>query len=105
MAMEIDTIPEFLTEQRDKAPEDLTHFFIDFEDFWERKLWHELTNKLVEYFKEPQSAPQRIAIYNTFIKSFADKINQLQLVTLGLGAATQCPSKYIVSLDYHRKGY
>jgi len=48
-----------------------------------------LTDSLVEYFSIPASSPQRITLFNTFIKSFADKINALKLVTLGLRAAEQ----------------
>ena len=90
MAMDIDTIPILLGDQRDQAPDELQHFFIQFEDYWERKLWHELTDSLIEYFNHPESAPQRIPLYETFIKIFAGKINQLKLVTLGLSAASQC---------------
>jgi len=90
MAMDIDTIPNLLGDQRDQAPDELQHFFIQFEDYWERKLWHELTDSLIEYFNHPESAPQRIPLYETFIKTFAGKINQLKLVTLGLSAASQC---------------
>ena len=88
--MENEKISDFLSEQRDQAPDQLQHYFLTFEDYWERKLWHELTDILVTYYAEPQSADQRIAIYNNFIKSFADKINQLKLVTLGLSTASQC---------------
>ncbi|KAI9804151.1 MAG: hypothetical protein M1825_001553 [Sarcosagium campestre] len=87
--MDIDTIPTFLTEQREAAPEDLQHYFFSFEDFWERRLWHELTDILIQYFNHPDSATQRIRLYQTFVSSFAEKINQLKLVTLGLSAASQ----------------
>lgn len=90
MATDTDAIPNFLAEQRESAADDTQHYFLTFEDNWERKLWHELTNTLVDFYKDDQSAPQRLPVYNTFIKSFADKINQLQLVTLGLGTASQC---------------
>jgi len=88
--MDVDTIPNFLGDQRDAAPEDVQHYFLQFEDLWERKLWHELTNDLVLYFQNDQSKKQRLPLYNQFIKTFADKINQLQLVTLGLSTASQC---------------
>jgi 26S proteasome regulatory subunit N9 len=89
MAMDLDAIPNLLGELRDQAPDELQHYFINFEDFWERKLWHELTESLLEYFKHPESASQRIPLYETFIKNFAAKINQLKLVKLGLDAAIQ----------------
>lgn len=81
---------DFLRDQRDAAPDALQHYFVNFEDFWERKLWHELTDLLVEYYAEPESASQRLPIYNTFIKTFADKINQLKLVRIGLSTAKEC---------------
>jgi hypothetical protein len=89
MAMDTDTIPNLLGEARDQAPEELQEYFIAFEDYWERKLWHELTDKLVEFYDLPGSAKLRIPFFETFIKSFANKINQLKLVTLGLNTASQ----------------
>lgn len=94
--MDLDTIPNFLAEQRDAAPPDLQHLFMSFEDFWERRLWHQLTDVLLEFFKSPESGPQRIAVYKSFILSFADKINQLKLVTLGLNTASQCRGESFV---------
>ncbi|POR33942.1 Putative 26S proteasome regulatory subunit rpn9 [Tolypocladium paradoxum] len=88
--MNVDTIPDFLAEQRDQAPEELQSLVLDFENFWERKLWHQLTDALVEFFSHPESAPQRLSFYKVFILKFADKINQLKLVDLALKAATQC---------------
>lgn len=88
-AKDLEMIPDYLAEQRDAAPDDLQPFFLNFEDYWERKLWHELTNTLIEYYSHPQSALQRINLFNTFVRTFADKINQLKLVTLGLSAASQ----------------
>lgn len=86
-------IPDFIAEQRDNAPADVQHIFISFEDFWERKLWHQLTDVLIEFFNSPESKPQRLTIYSNFILSFAEKINQLKLVTLALSAASQCTGK------------
>ncbi|KIW61371.1 hypothetical protein PV05_01501 [Exophiala xenobiotica] len=84
-----EAISNFLAEQRDEAPTELQHIFLTFEDLWERKLWHQLTDTLLEYFSNPESTAQRLPIYNTFIISFADKINQLKLVKLALGASAQ----------------
>jgi len=89
--MDPEAIPNFLSDQRDEAPADLQNYYITFEDYWERKLWHELTETLAEFFNHPESSAQMIPLFNTFISSFAEKINQLKLVDLGLRAATQCP--------------
>ncbi|KAF2399909.1 hypothetical protein EJ06DRAFT_477638 [Trichodelitschia bisporula] len=88
--MDWDTIPDKLEELRGDAPDEVQEYFLQMEDYWERKLWHELTTTLIKYFERPESKPQRLVLYNTFIKSFADKINTLNLVTLGLKAAEQC---------------
>ncbi|KYK55860.1 proteasome regulatory particle subunit [Drechmeria coniospora] len=88
--MNVDAIPDFLAEQRDRTPEELQPLVLDFENFWERKLWHQLTATLVQFFNHPDSAPQRLAFYKVFILKFADKINQLKLVDLALKAATEC---------------
>ncbi|KAL2134617.1 hypothetical protein VTI74DRAFT_11359 [Chaetomium olivicolor] len=88
--MNVDTIPDFLAEQRDAAPEELQGQVLEFETLWERKLWHQLTNELIDFFNHPGSAPQRLQFYKVFILKFADKINQLKLVDLALKAATQC---------------
>lgn len=92
--MNVDTIQDFLAEQRDHAPEDLQPLVLDFENFWERKLWHQLTDALVEFFSNPASAPQRLSFYKVFILKFADKINQLKLVDLALKAASQCKGSF-----------
>lgn len=88
-----EAILNFLTDQRDDAPADLQHIFLAFEELWERKLWHQLTDQLLEYFQNSESTAQRLPIYNTFIISFADKINQLKLVKLALSASAQIKGK------------
>lgn len=85
--MSNDAIPDFLAEQYEKTPEDLQPLVLDFESFWERKLWHQLTNALVDFFDEEGSEDQRLDFYKVFIVKFADKINQLKLVELALKAA------------------
>lgn len=100
--MAVDAIPDFLAEQRDDAAEELQPLILDFETFWERKLWHQLTDALVRFFSNPKSAPQRLAFYKVFILKFAEKINQLKLVDLALKAATQCTGKVQI-LDWCTK--
>jgi len=91
--MNVDTIADFLANQRDEAPDELQGLILEFEDLWERKLWHQLTDKLIEFFNDPQSAKQRLDFYKVFIVKFADKINQLKLVDLALKAADTCRGK------------
>ncbi len=88
--MDRDVIENFLSEQREVAPEDLQQSFLTFEDFWERKLWHQLTGVLVNFFDNPASASQKLPLFRRFILSFSEKINQLKFVYLGLLASVQC---------------
>lgn len=88
--MENQKISDFLAEQLSQAPEQCQPFFLTFEDYWERKLWHQLTDSLIDFFRLPESAAQRLAIFKTFVFSFADRINQLKFVSLGLMAASGC---------------
>ncbi|KAL8713961.1 MAG: hypothetical protein Q9220_002107, partial [cf. Caloplaca sp. 1 TL-2023] len=88
--MDPEVVSNFLSEQRENAPEDLQPSFLTIEDYWDRKLWHQLTEVLVEFFNSDASAPQRLPLFRHFILSFSEKINQLQFISLGLLAATQC---------------
>jgi 26S proteasome regulatory subunit N9 len=87
--VDLEKIANFLGETRDEAPAEVQHVFLTLEDLWERKLWHQLTETILEYYATPESESQRLPMYNTFILSFADKINQLKLVILGLSASQQ----------------
>lgn len=108
--MDPEVVSNFLSEQRENAPEDLLQSFLTIEDFWDRKLWHQLTDVLVEYFNTAASAQQRLPLFRHFILSFAEKINQLKFVSLGLLAATQCSGSlstlmilFALSLPRHRR--
>ena len=91
-------VAEFLNKQREDAPEELQQTFLDIEDNWERKLWHQLTGILDQYFSNPASAHQRLPLFEGFILSFWNKINQLKFVSLALQAATQCSGMHCLIL-------
>ena len=91
--MDPEIVSNFLSEEREAAPEELQASFLQIEDYWDRKLWHQLTDVLVEYFSTPASTSQRLRLFRSFILGFAEKINQLKFVSLGLLAASQCQSQ------------
>lgn len=84
-----EAISNFLADLRDQSHDDYQHIFLTFEDLWERKLWHQLTDSLLQYFEIGISKDQRLPIYNNFIITFADKINPLKLVKLALVASAE----------------
>ncbi|KAI8063183.1 hypothetical protein BC940DRAFT_307765 [Gongronella butleri] len=89
-AMDVDfDVPRFLMEERKKAPASLQHYFSTFEDLYERKLWHQLTQQILDLFKQPESGPLQVPIYQQFVAEWESKINRLALVTIALQAARQ----------------
>ncbi|RMD40377.1 hypothetical protein DV735_g4745, partial [Chaetothyriales sp. CBS 134920] len=83
-------ISDFLADQRDDAPADLQPVFITFDDLWDRKLWHQLTDQVLAFFSTEASRPYRLPLYHNFVLSFASKINQLKLLKIALLASQQC---------------
>ncbi|KJE95440.1 proteasome 26S subunit [Capsaspora owczarzaki ATCC 30864] len=53
------------------------------EDYYNRKLWHQLSIKLFELLSDP-TTPTSLDIYNNFLLDFANKLNQLTLVDICL---------------------
>lgn len=86
MEIEID-VPKYLQGQLENAPESLQGYFLQFEEYWERKLWKQLTDLLVEFYALPESKPYRMPLYNSFTSTFSKHIRQLQLVNFGIAAA------------------
>ncbi|KAI8329850.1 hypothetical protein BC941DRAFT_442059 [Chlamydoabsidia padenii] len=88
--MDVDfDVPKYLSDERQKAPSHLQHYFTTFEDLYERKLWHQLTQKVLEFFKQAESGPFQVSIYQQFVAEWENKINRLSLVTIALQAASQ----------------
>jgi len=90
-SMEVDIdVPSFLSEIRNAAPESLQGSIFQMEDFWERRLWHQLTVELEAYFNDPLSEGSRMRLFKDFVGTFAKHINQSKLVGLGLLAKQEC---------------
>ncbi|KAK9133833.1 hypothetical protein Scep_013361 [Stephania cephalantha] len=72
--------PGFLEEQRDAHP-DLAEWYDSLLDLYHKKLWHQLTAKLEQFFALPelQTGDALIQLYHNFIADFETKINLLKL--------------------------
>ncbi|KAK9369228.1 hypothetical protein V1509DRAFT_620113 [Lipomyces kononenkoae] len=93
-AMDIDhDVPTILSVLRTEASSELAGDFYTMEDLWERRLWHQLTDVLVQFFQNPDSVPLRTRVYTQFVGTFASKINQLKLVSLGLATSATFEDK------------
>jgi 26S proteasome regulatory subunit N9 len=82
-------VRELLSQLHNSVPTDLQQYVSALEEFWGKRLWHQLTEALSEFYDHKDSKPFRIEVYRKFILSFSTKINQLKLVSLGLSAAAQ----------------
>lgn len=86
---------------RSEADGEIAAAFYQFEDLWERKLWHQLTDELMGFYSDSRSQPLRYRLFTQFVATFQDKINQLSLARLGILAAHQCvdESEALLFLD------
>ena len=80
--------------------------YSEFLDLYTRKLWHQLTSKLIQFTnqhsqREPffsttaataASSTLVADLYFNFVAKFASKLNQLSLVTIAIAASTQVPA-------------
>ncbi|OAX34906.1 hypothetical protein K503DRAFT_411159 [Rhizopogon vinicolor AM-OR11-026] len=76
-------LDEFIATALSATPAELHPFFQSFSDLHTRKLWHQLTLKLYEFFDHPLSRPYRVDVFERFVRDFESKLNQLKLVEMG----------------------
>ncbi|KAG8215483.1 hypothetical protein J3R82DRAFT_9114 [Butyriboletus roseoflavus] len=76
-------LDEFIAKALTSTPPDLHPFFEAFNSLYTRKLWHQLTLKLFEFFDHPLSKPCRVVVFQQFVRDFEPKLNQQKLVELG----------------------
>ncbi|GAA5931010.1 PCI domain-containing protein [Sporobolomyces koalae] len=65
-----------------QLPQELKPFYQAFERFYSNRLWFQLTATIESFFSVPSSAPFRIDLYDSFIKEFASKLDQLKLAEI-----------------------
>ncbi|QPG74892.1 hypothetical protein FOA43_002229 [Brettanomyces nanus] len=65
--------------------------FYELEDLYERKLWYQLSELLTKsIYKNENSKPIRLRLYENFVFTFAHKISQLKLVEFLLLSIGEC---------------
>ncbi|KAJ1719445.1 26S proteasome regulatory subunit [Coemansia erecta] len=91
--MEVDnSVYSYLQKQQHEVPSQLAPYFGEFEDLYERKIWHQLTDKVEKFINIPEAAPYRIGLYNEFIRDWQKHMNKVKLVLFALAAARQFDS-------------
>lgn len=66
-------------------------YFVSFEELYNKKLWHQLTLKLLEYIHKENPNNMK-EIYDNFISDFETRIKQLSLVEISIFVVKQIPN-------------
>lgn len=82
MDLDHDVSTVLSTLRQDTECNELINIFYQLEDYYERKLFHQLTLTLNEFYENGDSKKNdlRIKIYNSFISQFSEKLNSIQVV-------------------------
>ncbi|KAM0789232.1 hypothetical protein ACM66B_000075 [Microbotryomycetes sp. NB124-2] len=91
-AMDVDSDPATYLAQAlssNNLPSELKPYYEAFHRFYSHKLWFQLTSTIEAFLQSPASAPYQIELFESFIKDFSNKLNQLKLVHIGITVARQ----------------
>ncbi|KAJ3136169.1 26S proteasome regulatory subunit [Physocladia obscura] len=79
--MQVDRdVTVYLNKAKQSAPAELREFFDQFEDLYDRKLWHQLTLVLNKFVRLPSATPFLVPLYDEFVSEWQKRMNQLSLV-------------------------
>ncbi|KAI5478256.1 hypothetical protein MNV49_005321 [Pseudohyphozyma bogoriensis] len=70
-------------------PESLKPYYDQFSRLYEHRLWYQLTTTIEAFLADEQSGPFQVELYESFIKDFESKLNQLKLASIGIAVARQ----------------
>ncbi|KAI0298961.1 hypothetical protein B0F90DRAFT_1729588 [Multifurca ochricompacta] len=77
-------VEEYLATAVSATPSDLHPFFESFQSLYSRKLWHQLTQKVDEFFDYPLAKQYRVDVYTRFVRDFEERLNPLRLAEMGI---------------------
>ena len=86
----MDTVSQFLLTLKSQTPDELKPTISQFEDFYDKKLWHQLTGILISFANQKSAAPLLLLVYSGFVKHWQSSMNKLSLVQFAAIAAVQC---------------
>lgn len=82
-------VNKFLTEMRGSGSEEVSAMWARCEDFYNKKLWHQLTLQMGTIVKEPSMQDKLIDIHSEFIADFESRIDPLKLAQIGMVVVTK----------------
>ncbi|KAA1466869.1 hypothetical protein DENSPDRAFT_831776 [Dentipellis sp. KUC8613] len=77
-------VEEYLTTALSATPAELHPFFQAFQDLHSRRLWHQLTQKLFEFFDHPLARGVRVDVFDRFVRDFEARLNPLRLAEMAV---------------------
>lgn len=80
---------EFLTTLLSQTPSELHPSIESFQRLSERKLWHQLTDALIDFLRNQNSAPFQVQLWDGFVDVFKKRFDQLRLVEMATLVAQQ----------------
>ncbi|XP_019872657.2 26S proteasome non-ATPase regulatory subunit 13 [Aethina tumida] len=77
-------VTDYLAKKQKESPKDLAAEWAELEELHNKRLWHQLTLKLLVFIKKPEfkKGDNLLQLYNNFIQTFENKINPLSLVEI-----------------------
>lgn len=77
-------VTDYLAKNQAEGPQDLAADWAQIEELHNKRLWHQLTLKLLVFVKNPSfnKGDNLIQLYNVFISTFESKINPLSLIEI-----------------------
>eukprot|EP00270_Netrium_digitus_P007872 TRINITY_DN2312_c0_g1_i1.p1 TRINITY_DN2312_c0_g1~~TRINITY_DN2312_c0_g1_i1.p1 ORF type:complete len:391 (-),score=114.42 TRINITY_DN2312_c0_g1_i1:110-1282(-) len=93
--MSTSSSPLMFLEAQQAAHPDLSRWYAEMADLYQRKLWHQLTVKLEQFVAMAvlQAGDTLIQLYHNFISDFETKINLLKLAHLAVIISRQYPER------------
>ncbi|XP_076054703.1 regulatory particle non-ATPase 9 [Oratosquilla oratoria] len=84
-------VENYLTSKKDSTNAELAKKFGELEDFYSKKLWHQLTVALQKLVKESalQTGTELLDLYNNVVSELENKINPLSLMEIVAEVSTQ----------------
>ncbi|EIM23476.1 hypothetical protein WALSEDRAFT_31005 [Wallemia mellicola CBS 633.66] len=80
---------EFIHKVKAEAPASLTEDLTKLEINYSKRLYHQLTKTLQEIIQKDDISKYLVDLWNNFISTFKDKLNQLRLVEIGVRVAQE----------------
>ncbi|KAL1470827.1 hypothetical protein MTO96_024003 [Rhipicephalus appendiculatus] len=81
----------YLKKQQEQGPPELSQQWAEFEELYNKRLWHQLTLKLLTFVRSPEIQPGLFQMYENFISEFENKMKPLSLVEIAAQVSQSIP--------------